>query len=134
LLFYNFFPLPSNYCASSLKFSLLWKMMSVDFWPQSQHHYIYIFISHTPTWYRDTKYTIYNIYIIYVQFGSLWVQLTGRAHTFNWVKGRNCKIAIINFYFVQYLQFYFKYLYHIKIIFQIYTHKSFNFKWLKLKY
>ena len=49
---------------------------------QAEHIRGHIYISHKPTWYRDTKYTIYNIYIIYVQFGSLRVLLTGRAHTF----------------------------------------------------
>jgi hypothetical protein len=34
---------------------------------QAEHIRGYIYISHKPTWYRDTKYTIYNTYIIYVQ-------------------------------------------------------------------
>jgi hypothetical protein len=47
---------------------------------QAEHIRGHIYISHKPTWYRDTKYTIYNTYIIYVQVSGSSVKWEG--HTF----------------------------------------------------
>ena len=44
---------------------------------------IYHLYCHKLTWYRNTQYTILQyLHYIYVHCGSLWVLLTGRAHTY----------------------------------------------------
>lgn len=46
----------------------------------SKNTWLYIFFPHKPTRYRDTRYTIDNIYIICVQFGSPVGEINGLYH------------------------------------------------------